>query len=156
MRARPQMQLAGQTKDPDLKMSPSIYTALVDSLFENPVPLLAGAVCAGAAALMTAVKTGNQLLWPIALVIVAIGLLRAIEVGRYQKNKATLTPAQVSRWEWRYMFGGSLYAGSLGLWCLVVLIGSDDPVAHMLCTSVTVAYTAAGAGRTYGRPWIAQ
>jgi diguanylate cyclase (GGDEF)-like protein len=156
MRARPQMQLAGQTKDPDLKMSPSIYTALVDSLFENPVPLLAGAVCAGAAALMTAVKTGNQLLWPIALVIVAIGLLRAIEVGRYQKTKATLTPAQVARWEWRYMFGGSLYAGSLGLWCLVVLIGSDDPVAHMLCTSVTVAYTAAGAGRTYGRPWIAQ
>ena len=97
MRA-PQMQLADQNKDPDLKMSPSIYTALVDSLFENPVPLLAGAVCAGAAALMTAVKTGNQLLWPIALVIVAIGLLRAIEVGRYQKNKATLTPAQVSRW----------------------------------------------------------
>jgi diguanylate cyclase (GGDEF)-like protein len=150
------MQLAGQTKDPDLKMSPSIYTALVDSLFENPVPLLAGAVCAGAAGLMTAIKTGNQLLWPVALLIVAIGLLRAIEVRRYQKNKATLTPAQVTRWEWRYMFGGSLYAGSLGLWCFVVLVGSDDPVAHMLCTSVTVAYTAAGAGRTYGRPLIAQ
>src|ERR1700761_2707772 len=54
------------------------------------------------------------------------------------------------------MFGGSLYAGSLGLWCLVVLIGADDPVAHMLCTAVTVAYTAAGAGRTYGRPLISQ
>jgi diguanylate cyclase (GGDEF)-like protein len=54
------------------------------------------------------------------------------------------------------MLGGSLYAASLGFWCLVVLVGSDDPVAHMLCTSVTVAYTAAGAGRTYGRPWIAQ
>jgi diguanylate cyclase (GGDEF)-like protein len=150
------MQLASQTKEPDLKMSPSIYTALVDSLFENPVPLLAGAACAGAAGLMTAIKTGNQLLWPIALLIVVIGLVRAIEVGRYQKNKATLTPAQASRWEWRYMIGGSLYAGSLGLWCFVVLIGSDDPVAHMLCTAVTVAYTAAGAGRTYGRPWIAQ
>src|SRR3984957_15649048 len=150
------MQLVGHTKDPNQEMSPSIYAALVDSLFENPVPLLAGAVCAGAAALMTAIKTGNQLLWPIALLIVAIGLVRAIEVGRYQKNKATLTPAQIARWEWRYMVGGSLYAGSLGLWCFAVLIGSDDPVAHMLCTSVTVAYTAAGAGRTYGRPWIAQ
>lgn len=150
------MQLAGQTNDPDLKMSPSIYAALVDSLFENPIPMLAGAVCAGAAGLMTAVKTGNQLLWPIALLIVVIGLLRAIEVSRYQRSKATLTQEQVVRWEWHYMFSGSLYAASLGLWCFVVLIGSDDAVAHMLCTSVTVAYIAAGAGRTYGRPWIAQ
>jgi diguanylate cyclase (GGDEF)-like protein len=150
------MQLAGQTQDPDLKMSPSIYAALVDSLFENPIPMLAGAVCAGAAGLMTAIKTGNQLLWPIALLIVVIGLLRAIEVSRYQRSKATLTQEEVSRWEWHYMFSGSLYAASLGLWCFVVLIRSDDAVAHMLCTSVTVAYIAAGAGRTYGRPWIAQ
>jgi diguanylate cyclase (GGDEF)-like protein len=150
------MQFAGQTKNPDLRMSPSIYTALVDSLFENPVPLLAGAVCAGSAALMTAIKTGNQLLWPIALVIVGIGLLRAIEIGKYQKAKLALTPSQVNRWEWRYMLGGSLYTASLGLWCLIVLVGSDDAVAHMLCTSVTAAYIAAGAGRTYGRPWISQ
>ena len=150
------MQLAGQTKDPNLKMSLSIYAALVDSLFENPIPMLAGAVCAGAAGLMTAIKTGNQLLWPIALLIVVIGLLRAIGVGRYQRSKATLTQEQVVRWEWHYMLSGSLYAASLGLWCFVVLIGSDDAVAHMLCTSVTVAYTAAGAGRTYGRPSIAQ
>jgi PAS domain-containing protein len=150
------MQVASQTKDPDQKMSPSIYAALVDSLFENPIPMLAGAVCAGAAGLMTAFKTGNHLLWPCALVIVVIGLLRAIEIGKYQRSKAALTPAQVVQWEWRYMLGGLVYAGSLGFWCLVVLVGSDDPVAHMLCTAVTVAYTAAGAGRTYGRPWIAQ
>jgi diguanylate cyclase (GGDEF)-like protein len=151
------MQLVDQKKRSNQEeLPPGIYAALVDSLFENPVPLLAGAVCAGVAGLMTAIKTGNQLLWPFALLIVAIGLLRAIEIGRYQKNKAALTPARVVRWERRYMFGGSLYAGSLGFWCLVVLVGSDDPVAHMLCTSVTVAYTAAGAGRTYGRPWIAQ
>ena len=150
------MQFAGETKKPDQVMSPSIYAALVDSLFENSVAMLAGAVCAGIAGLMTAFRTGNHLLWPIALLIVAIGLLRAIEVGKYQKNKSSLTPRQIAQWEWRYMLSGSLYAGSLGFWCLVVLIGSDDPVAHMLCTAVTVAYVAAGAGRTYGRPWIAQ
>src|ERR1700712_3079515 len=150
------MQLADHNRTSNTSMSPSIYTALVDSLFENPVPLLAGAVCAGSAALMTAIKTGNQLLWPIALVIVGIGLLRAIEIGKYQKAKLALTPSQVNRWEWRYMRGGSLYTAALGLWCLIVLVGSDDAVAHMLCTSVTAAYIAAGAGRTYGRPWISQ
>src|ERR1700737_877393 len=99
------MQLADQTKDLDQEMSPSIYAALVDSLFENPVPLLAGAVCACAAGLMTAMKTGNQLLWPCALLIVAIGLIRAIEIRRYQKNKARLPPRQGVRGEWRYIVG---------------------------------------------------
>jgi len=150
------MQLAKLPTDDDEKLSPSIHAALVDSLFDNPIPMLAGAVCAGAAALMTAIKTGNQLLWPVAFLIVVIGLWRAVEIGKYRRSKAPLTPTQVAWWERRCMFGGSIYAGSLGLWCLVVLVGANDPVADMLCTAVTVAYTAAGAGRTYGRPWIAQ
>jgi diguanylate cyclase (GGDEF)-like protein len=151
------MQLVDQKKQSSAdELTPAIYAALVDSLFENPIPLLAGAACAGAAGLMTAVKTGNQLLWPVAFLIVAIGLWRAFEISRYKNARTPLAPTRVVWWEWRYMLGGSLYAGSLGLWCLVVLVGNNDPVADMLCTSVTVAYTAAGAGRTYGRPWIAQ
>jgi diguanylate cyclase (GGDEF)-like protein len=150
------MQLADQSQTTERSMSPLTYTALVDSLFGNPVPMLAGAVCAGAGAWMTAAKTGNQWLWPCALLIVVIGLLRALQLNSFQKRQAPLTPEQARVWEWRYMLGGSVYAAALGLWCLIVLLGSNDPVAHMLCTSVTVAYTAAGAGRTYGRPWIAQ
>jgi diguanylate cyclase (GGDEF)-like protein len=150
------MQLVDKKQSNAEELTPAIDAALVDSLFENPIPLLAGAACAGAAGLMTAIKTGNQLLWPVAFLIVAIGLWRAFEISRYKNAKTPLTPAHIVWWEWRYMLGGSLYAGSLGLWCLVVLVGGDDPVADMLCTSVTVAYTAAGAGRTYGRPWIAQ
>ncbi len=56
------MQLADHNRTNSKSMSPSIYTALVDSLFENPIPMLAGAVCAGTGAVMTAVKTGNPLL----------------------------------------------------------------------------------------------
>jgi diguanylate cyclase (GGDEF)-like protein len=54
----------------------------------------------------------------------------------------------------RYQFGAMLYAIALGLWCVVALLGSDDAVAHMIATSVTLCYVAAGGGRTYGRPWI--
>jgi diguanylate cyclase (GGDEF)-like protein len=85
-----------------------------------------------------------------------IGLLRAGQMTRYGQRAATLNPVEAEEWERRYMVGGSIYAGALGVWCLMVLLGSNDPVAHMLCTAVTVAYTAAGSGRTYGRPWIAQ
>ncbi len=151
------MQLAEtDRKQNELDPNSPIYAALVDSLFQNPSPMLAGAICAGAAAIMTAVKTGNVLLWPWALVIVLIGTVRAIQIGGYVKRRSVLRPDEAASWERKYMIGGSLYAGALGVWCLIVIIGSDDPVAHMLCTAVTVAYTAAGAGRTYGRPWIAQ
>jgi diguanylate cyclase (GGDEF)-like protein len=150
------MQLADEKRSLDQEVSPTAYAALVDSLFQNPIPLFAGAVCAGAGALLTAMKTGNPLLWPCAALIVIIGFMRAVQVNQYAKRKMALNAAEVMLWEWRYMVGASLYAAALGLWCVIVLVGSDDPVAHMLATSVTVAYIAGGSGRTYGRPWISQ
>ena len=148
------MQLAGQTNDHDQKMSPSIYAALIDSLFQDPGPLFAGALCAALAAIMTAVKTGNVWLWPCVALLVVTGAVRALDTRQYLQRKSNLTPAEAARWEIRYQIGAMLYAGALGLWCVVALIGSNDAVAHMICISVTLCYVAAGGGRTYGRPWI--
>ncbi len=68
------MQLASETRDPDQKISPSIYAALINSLFQNPAPLFAGAVLVALAAVMTALKTEQNLLWPcVAFLIVSGG-----------------------------------------------------------------------------------
>ena len=40
-------------------MSPSIYAALINSLFQNPAPMFAGSVMVAFAAAMTALKTGK-------------------------------------------------------------------------------------------------
>ncbi len=148
------MQLTGQTPDAELKMSPSIYAALIDSLFQDPGPLFAGALCAAVAAVMTALKTDNVWLWPIVALLIVTGAVRAIDTRQYQRSKATLSAESVAHWEVRYQLGAMLYAAALGLWCLVAILGSNDAVAHMICTSVTLCYVAAGGGRTYGRPWI--
>jgi diguanylate cyclase (GGDEF)-like protein len=148
------MQLANQSGEPGQKMSPSIYAALIDSLFTDPGPMFAGALCAAVAAVMTAAKTGNVWLWPCVALLVVTGALRALDTRQYQKLRDNLSPEDVARWEVRYQFGAMLYAAALGLWCLVVLMGSDDAVTHMIATSVTLCYIAAGGGRTYGRPWI--
>ena len=148
------MQLANQSGESDQKMSPSIYAALIDSLFTDPGPMFAGALCAAVAALMTALKTGNPWLWPCVALLVVTGALRALDTRQYHRLNANLSPDDVARWEVRYQFGAMLYAAALGLWCLVVLMSSDDAVAHMIATSVTLCYIAAGGGRTYGRPWI--
>jgi diguanylate cyclase (GGDEF)-like protein len=148
------MQLAGQNSDPDQKMSPSIYAALVYSLFQNPAPMFAGALCAAVAAIMTAVKTGDAWLWPCVALLVVTGSARALDMHQYQRRKSSLTENEAAHWEIRYQIGAMLYAVSLGIWCVVALLGSNDAVAHMICVSVTLGYMAAGAGRTYGRPWI--
>ena len=148
------MQLASQTGDPDQKMPPSIYAALIDSLFQDPGPLFAGALCAAVGAIMTAVKTGNPWLWPCVALLVVTGAVRALDTRQFRQRNSGLTSNEAARWEVRYQFGAMLYAAALGLWCVVTLLGSSDAVAHMICTSVTLCYVAAGGGRTYGRPWI--
>jgi len=148
------MQLASQTEEPDQKISPSTYSALIDSLFTDPGPMFAGALCAAVAAIMTALKTGNALLWPCVALLVVTGAVRALDTRQYQKVRGSLSVDGVTRWEVRYQIGAMLYAAALGLWCLVAVMGSDDAVAHMIATSVTLCYVAAGGGRTYGRPWI--
>jgi diguanylate cyclase (GGDEF)-like protein len=149
------MQLADQTKDPAQKISPSIYAALVDSLFQNPAPMLAGAVFAAIAAVMTALKTGDNLLWPCAALLIVTGAARAFDMHKY-KTRDSAPPAadEAARWEMRYQIGALFYAITLGIWCFVALTSSDDPVAHMIAVTVTSGYMAAGVGRTYGRPWI--
>ncbi len=146
------MQLA--SRESDQKMSPSIYAALINSLFTDPGPMFAGALCAAVAAIMTALKTGDAMLWPCVALLVVTGAVRALDTRQYQKVRNSLTAAGATRWEIRYQIGAMLYATALGLWCLLALMGSDDAVAHMIATSVTLCYVAAGGGRTYGRPWI--
>src|SRR3984957_11875659 len=124
------MQLAGPIKDSDQKMSPSIYAALIDSLFQDPGPLFAGALCAAVAAILTAVKTGDVWLWPCVALLVATGAGRALDTRQYMQRKSNLTPGEAAQWEVRYQIGAMFYAAVLGLWCVVALVGSDDAVAH--------------------------
>ncbi|WP_406678029.1 putative bifunctional diguanylate cyclase/phosphodiesterase [Rhodopseudomonas infernalis] len=148
------MQLAKSGRTTEQEMSRSIYAALVDSLFQNPAPMFAGALSAAVAATMTALKTGNHLLWVCAALLIATGALRSLDMRAYQRRKEALTFKDVEAWEVRYQIGAMLYAGVLGVWCVIALIATDDTVAHMICVCVTLSYMAAGAGRTYGRPWI--
>jgi diguanylate cyclase (GGDEF)-like protein len=148
------MQLASQSREIDQKVSPSIYAALIDSLFRNPAPLYAGAVLVAIAAAMTAAKTREVLLWPCVALLIATGVGRAVDMQWYKTRRSALTAEEATRWEVRYQIGAMAYAVALGIWCSVALLASDDAVAHMICLSVTTGYVAAGAGRTYGRPWI--
>lgn len=149
------MQFVDQRERADKEeQSPLLYAALVNSMCQNFWPIFMGSVCAGTAALMTALKTGNVLLWPCAFLIVSIGAVRAFQMRKYERRTTALTYAQAKELEPSYRIGALVYAGVLGAWCFITILGNDDPVAHMMCVAVTIGYTAGGAARNYGSPKI--
>ena len=150
------MQLASQSEEPDQKLSPSIHAALVDSLFEAPAPLLTGLVFAAIAAAMTALKTGETLIWACVALLIATGAVRAFDLQRYQARKSTLTADEAAGWKKRYQTRAIIQPAAIGIWCATTLLSSDDAVAHMICLSVTTGLVAGGAARAYGRQWIFQ
>jgi diguanylate cyclase (GGDEF)-like protein len=150
------MQLARQSREPDQNVSPSIRAALIDSMFENSTPLLAGIVFVSIAAAMTALKTGEYLIWACVALLIVAGAFRAFGLQRYQARKSTLTTDEAAQWKKRYEIGAMIQAAAIGIWCSTTLLITDDAVVHMICLSVTTGILAGGAGRAYGRQWVFQ
>jgi diguanylate cyclase (GGDEF)-like protein len=150
------MQLAARSGEPGQEISPSVSAALIDSLFEAPAPLLTGLVFAAIAAAMTALKTGEILIWACVALLIATGAVRAFDLQRYQARKSTLTAAKAVGWKKRYQTRAIIQPAAIGIWCATTLLSSDDAVAHMICLSVTTGLVAGGAARAYGRQWIFQ
>jgi diguanylate cyclase (GGDEF)-like protein len=148
------MQLAKHPPETELKTSPSMRAASIDSLFEAPGPLLAGIIFVAIAAAMTALKTGDDLIWACVALLIATGTIRVLDLRRYLANKATLTSDEAAQWHKRYQFGALVQGAAIGMWCSVTLVSSNDAVVHMICLSVTTGIVAGGAGRAYGRPSI--
>ncbi len=148
------MQLASQSGEPDQAMSPSINAALVDSLFMNPAPMIFGAFGPAIAGAVIGSVTGDVWIWLCVPLFVMVGMARAFQMYRYKRRNSPLTIDEAAIWEKRYQFGAVAYGIALGIWSCTVLLRTDDPAAHMLCTTTVVAYTSAGVGRTFGRPRI--
>jgi diguanylate cyclase (GGDEF)-like protein len=150
------MKLAKQIEDADQEMLPSTHAALIDSLFEAPGTVLVGIVFVAIAATLTALKTGQNLLWACVPVLLVAGAIRAFDLRRYHARKSTLTVEEAAQWQKRYQIGAMIQAAAIGMWCFITLLSNDDSVAHMIGLSVTTGLLAGGAGRAYGRRSIFQ
>jgi diguanylate cyclase (GGDEF)-like protein len=150
------MQLTNQREVPDQKTSPYLRAALIDSLFETPAPMLTGLVFGAGSAAMTALKTGETIIWACVALLIFAGVARAFVLHRYHARESTVTADEAARWKHLHQVGAMIQAAALGIWCSATLLASDDAVAHMICLSVTTGILAGGAGRAYGRQWIFQ
>ncbi|MCK1654881.1 EAL domain-containing protein [Bradyrhizobium sp. 149] len=147
------MQFDSKSGEPE-QATPTISAALTDSLFEAPGTVLTGIVFSAFAASLTALKTGQTLIWGFVPLLILAGAIRAFDLSRYQAQKSVLTAEQAARWQQRYQIGALIQAAVMGLWCSTSLLSNDDAIAHMIALSVTTGIVAGGAGRAYGRQSI--
>ena len=69
---------------------------------QNFWPMFIGSVSSAVAAVMTALKTGNVLLWPCAALIIGIGTVRAFQMRKYERRTQVLSFEQAKHLEPRY------------------------------------------------------
>jgi diguanylate cyclase (GGDEF)-like protein len=151
------MQLVDQKKPSGHdELEPVLYAALIDSMLQNFWPMFVGSVSTAAAAVLTALKTGNMWLWPCVILIIGIGTVRALQMRNYEGRISALSFTEARHLEPRYAVGAIVYAAVLGAWCAITILGADDPIADLLCVAVSVGYTAGAAARNYGRPRLVQ
>ena len=94
------MQLVNQKKPSDQEeLEPVLYAALVDSMCQNFWPMMFGTICTFAAALMTLVRTGNDLLWPCVVLIIGIGTARAFQMRKHERRTGVLSFEEAKAFE---------------------------------------------------------
>src|SRR5665213_2218370 len=98
-----------------------IYIPLVDSLYAQRGVLFTGAGAVSMAVLLSAIRTGSELLYLLWFALVAISILRAIDMHIYVLRRTAInTVALARRWELHYVVGATGFMGGLGVWCVIV------------------------------------
>ena len=85
-----------------------VYKSLVDALFEVRHALLIGSVASTGAALLTAWKSGETILFAFALAIALLAFFRNRDKRAYAEARPALkTRAEFRRWEHRHALGAA-------------------------------------------------
>jgi diguanylate cyclase (GGDEF)-like protein len=127
-----------------------VYASLVDALYELQQSLFVGAVASSLSVLFTAWRVGSWLILGFAIGIVAVSVLRFVDIAAYWKVRPILrTREQIKQRERRYVFGAALHVALLGGWTVVCFWMTDDAFVRLFSFSVTLAYMIGISGRNF-------
>ena len=124
--------------------------SLVDALFEDLRSLVIGSLAAAITALITAWKTGEEMIYACSLAMVIVAFVRALDVLAYAKRRPSLTTVEEARkWELRYVCGAAAHVSLMGIWCLLAFAKTSDPFVQIFSFSLTLAYMIGISGRNF-------
>ncbi|HVX98651.1 MAG TPA: EAL domain-containing protein [Pseudorhodoplanes sp.] len=134
-----------------VELPSEIYIPLVDSLYKDGRSLLLGTFFVTASVIATYWKTGEPLLFLVAVAVACVGAARLLAMRSYVHARSTVTTNEIARrWEQRYVTGAATSVGLLGLWCFVAFAQTKDAFAHLVSFSMTIAYVIGIFGRNFG------
>ncbi len=141
--------LSGSFSSRDLPAD--IYLPLVDSLYKDGRTLLVGTFFVTASVFVTYIKTEEPLLLVCTFAIALVAALRGLVMHSYARVRDRVDSNEIARrWEERYVAGAAMSVGLLGVWCFVALAKTNDPFAHLVSFSMTIAYVVGIFGRNFG------
>jgi diguanylate cyclase (GGDEF)-like protein len=127
-----------------------IYISLVDALFRDSRSLFIGSIAASLTTLICAYTTQEMPLYVCAVAMVAVAIARAIDMRRFQRQRASVTTAEAaSRWEIRYVIGAATFVALLGVSCLIAFYETQDPFVQLISFSIALAYLIGVSGRNF-------
>ena len=141
-------------------MPPSAHDAdvrrsLVESLYASPTSLTIGAVTGVAVGIVISSLSAPGPIQLVVLALCVVATLRVISAVFFHRQLVRGTAVASRSWELIYELGAWGYSGLLGLMAFVTLLGSRDPVTHMLSVSMATGYAGGISGRNAGRVQIA-
>ncbi|WP_416464521.1 putative bifunctional diguanylate cyclase/phosphodiesterase [Sphingomonas sp. VDB2] len=139
----------GPGQDADVRRS------LVESLYASPTSLTIGAVTGVAVGIVISSMSAPGPIQFVVAVLCLVATLRVVSAIFFHRQLVRGTAVASRNWELAYELGAWGYAGLLGLMGFVTLIGSPDPVTHMLSVSMATGYAGGISGRNAGRVQIA-
>jgi PAS domain-containing protein len=132
-----------------------IYISLVGSLYQDERTLFIGSIGVAAAAVITAVWTGEAWLLLCAVAMPVIGYLRVLDVRRFNRRRESIKTVEAARvWELRYVAGAAATVLLIGVWCFATFIISPDPFLRLLSFATTLAYLTGISGRNFSSPTL--
>ena len=127
------------------------YVSIIRSVYNDRRALLAAALGTALAAGLSAFKSQSLPLLVIALAFVAIGLIRFIEAGAFQRAAIASDDAQgAEHWENRAVFNGALAGIVYGAWCFISMVIVRDPFAELTSATLTTAAMVGLVARNFG------
>ncbi|MFZ2998412.1 putative bifunctional diguanylate cyclase/phosphodiesterase [Sphingobium sp.] len=132
-----------------------VRRSLIESLYASPASLTIGAITGAAVGIVISSMTNGRAIHGVVVAVCLVAALRVVSAIFFHRQLVRGTAVASRRWELAYELGAWAYAGLLGLMSFVTLIGSANPVIHMLSVSMATGYAGGISGRNAGRVQIA-
>ncbi|SCW87956.1 diguanylate cyclase/phosphodiesterase [Sphingobium faniae] len=132
-----------------------VRRSLVETLYASPASLTIGAVTGIAVGIVISCLSQDPTIHAIVAAVCAVAVLRVVTAIFFHRQLVRGTAVATRLWELVYELGAWAYAGLLGLMSFATLVGSGNPVMHMLSVAMATGYAGGISGRNAGRVHIA-